>query len=186
MKIHWARLAVILGACWAMAGCAAMNVQKPTASLTGMDMGEVTPEGFTMNFLVDVSNPNAVELPVKGAEYELGLAGVKVLSDNAKLDKGLAANSSTSVTMPVMVKFEDLLKAKDAIIKSGGNVPFALNGALKFNGPSWVPGAGVSVPVQYSGTLPVKRILDNPQALMQSPAARQLAQQLMGSWFGTK
>jgi LEA14-like dessication related protein len=172
--------------CFAAAGCATLqqNVQRPTASLTGMNLGEVTGEGFVMNFLVDVSNPNAVDLPVKAADYQLGLAGVKVLSDGTKLEKGLAANSSTSVTMPVMVRFEDLLKAEREIVKTGGDVPFALSGNLDFgNAGGWLPGQGIKVPVSYSGTLPLKQLINNPQALLQSPAAKRLAQQLVTSWL---
>ena len=35
--------------CLLTAGCAT-QVQKPTASVTNMTLGEVTPQGFTMNF----------------------------------------------------------------------------------------------------------------------------------------
>jgi LEA14-like dessication related protein len=145
----------------------------------------VTPEGFVMNFLMNVSNPNAVELPVRAADYQLGLAGVKVVSDQAKLEKGLAANSSTAVTMPVMVKFEDLLKAEREIVKTGGDVPYALSGTMNFGaGGGWLSGQTIKVPVQYSGTLPLKRLVNDPQAMMQSPAARRLAQEIVGSWLG--
>ena len=49
-----------------------------------------------------------------------------------------------------------------------------------------VPGAcsgDLRVPVQSSGTLALKQILGNPRAVMESPAARKLAQDLVGSFL---
>jgi hypothetical protein len=39
------------------------------------------------------------------------------------------------------------------------------------------------VPLQYNGTLPLKEILNNPQAVMQNPAAQKLARELIGGLF---
>ena len=42
-------------------GCSSLtNVQRPTASVTGMTLGEVDARGFTMNFDVDLNNPNGI------------------------------------------------------------------------------------------------------------------------------
>lgn len=184
----WSKAVAWVVACVGVAGvaggCAATNVQRPTATFQSVNLGEVTPDGFRMNFVMNVDNPNSVALPVSTADYQLGVAGVRVISDETTLDKGLAANSTTPVTVPVMVRFDDLLKARTALVKSGGDVPFEFSGNLQFRGMGWLPGQDVKVPLQYKGTLPLKRVLSDPEALLQSPAARELAQQILGGVFG--
>ncbi|MDB5333045.1 MAG: hypothetical protein JWP03_4196 [Phycisphaerales bacterium] len=40
------------------------------------------------------------------------------------------------------------------------------------------------VPLQYNGTLPLRDIVNNPQALIRNPAAQRLARRLIGGLFG--
>jgi LEA14-like dessication related protein len=161
-------------------GCSALNVQPPTASVTGMNVQGVDANGFTMNFTVGVTNPNAGSLPLTAADYSLGLAGVNVLDGTAKPEGAIPAHGTQSVTLPVTLSYERLLAAEQGIVKSGGNVPYALDGGLSFN--SGVPLLGdvhVALP-QFSGTLPLRDVLSNPQAILQDPAAQKLAKELLG------
>lgn len=167
-----------------LVGCASLDAQRPTASLQSMSVGNVTPDGIQLNFLTSVHNPNTFSLPMNGADYDLSVAGVHVISDSAKLEQGLAANASTNVTLPVVLRFDDLLKAKQALVQSGGDIPLAFNGSLRFTpAGSLLPGQSIKVPLSYSGTVPLKRLLNDPQLLMQSSAARQLARSVLGSYF---
>lgn len=59
----------------------------------------------------------------------------------------------------------------------------ALDGGISFNTGNPLFGS-IRVPLQYNGTLAVKDLLNNPQALLQSAAARKLATELMGGFFG--
>jgi LEA14-like dessication related protein len=163
-------------------GCAALNVQKPTAAVTGMTVQDVNASGFTMNFDVDLKNPNSMALPLTAADYKLGLGGTNVLEGKAKPEGSIPAGGSKHVTLPVTVTYENLLAAEQGIMKSGGNVPYALDAGLSLN--SGTPMLGnLRVPIQYNGTLPLKEILNNPQAVIQNPAAQKLAGQLLGGLF---
>jgi len=182
ISISSLRLAASLLLCLCGVGCASLNVQKPTGNVTGMSVGEVNATGFTMNFDVDVKNPNTVALPLTAADYTVGFAGVNVAKGKAKPEGSIPAGGSKSVSVPVTITYESLLLAEKAIIKSGGNSPYALDAGLSLN--SGIPLLGdLRVPLQYNGTLALKDILNNPQALMQSPAARKLAQELVGRFF---
>jgi hypothetical protein len=87
------------------------------------------------------------------------------------------------VTLPVTLAYENLLAAEQGIMKSRGNVPYALDGGLSVN--MGMPLLGnVRVPLQYKGTLALKEILNNAQAVMQNPAAQTLAKELIGNYFG--
>ena len=167
----------------ATVGCSSLNVQRPTAAVTGMAVRDVTAAGFTMAFGVDLTNPNAVALPLAGADYKLALAGSPVADGKATPDGTLPAHGSTSVTLPVTLTFEQLLTAEQAIAQGGGNVPYALDGGLSFGTGSALFG-NLRVPVSYSGTLPLKDVVSDPQAMAQNPAARKLAGDLVGKLFG--
>ncbi len=168
--------------CLFAVGCSALNVQKPTAAVTGMAVQDVTATGFTMDFGVDLANPNAVALPLTTADYKVGLAGATVADGKATPEGTIPAKGTRSVTVPVTLTYEQLLAAEQAIVAGGGTVPYALDGGLSF-GTKGLFG-DVRVPVSYQGTLDVKQIVNHPQAVMQSPAARKLAQDLLGGMFG--
>ena len=178
--------AVIFGliCCVSALGCSSLTgLQRPTASVTGMTLGEVDARGFTMNFDVDLDNPNGVALPLAAADYELGLGGVGVLDGRASPGGTLPARGSRSVTVPVAVAFENLLAAEQAIRDSGGNVPYDLAGGLSFETGNPLVGS-LRVPLRHRGTLPLRRVLSDPQALLQSEAARRLAAEVLGRFFG--
>jgi LEA14-like dessication related protein len=155
-----------------------MNMQKPIAAISGMSVGDVNASGFTLNFGVDVKNPNSKELPLKAANYQLSLAGTKILDGKAKPEGSIPANGSKQINVPVTMTYENLLTAKDAIIKRGGNLSYALEGGLSFDAGGMF--GSMNVPLKYSGDLPVKDLLKNPMALLRSPAALKLAKALMG------
>jgi LEA14-like dessication related protein len=157
-------------------------VKQPTATFKAMNVTDVTAQGFTMAFDLDVANPNAVALPIQAADYKIGLAGVNVLNGKANPSGTIPANGSIPVKLPVTLTYENLLAAEQAIIKGGGDVPYSLDGGLAVE--TGMPMLGkLRVPLQYSGTLKLKEILNNPQAIMQNPAAQKLAKQLIGGLF---
>ena len=160
-------------------GCSALNIQKPTATVTRMAVNSVDANGFTMTFDVRVDNPNSVALPIAGADYKLALAAVDVLAGKGTPQGSIPAGGSLVVSLPVTLTYENLLAAEQGIVKSGGDVPYALDGGLSFD--SGVPVIGkLRAGLQNSGTLPLKDVLRNPQAILQNPAAQKLAKELVG------
>jgi LEA14-like dessication related protein len=162
-------------------GCDAVNLKRPTAAITAMNVANVDTTGFTMNFDLDVSNPNSVELPVGDIDYTLGLGGVKVVEGKARPEKAVPANGRAPLRLPVTLTYENLLAAGKALRAGGGDVPYAIDSEIRFG--SGVLG-GVTVPVKYSGTLKLKELLSDPTLLLRSPTARKLADEVLGSIFG--
>jgi LEA14-like dessication related protein len=169
--------------CLLTVGCAALSVQRPTAAVTGMAVQDVTAAGFTMNFGIDLTNPNAFALPLTAADYKVGLGGVGVADGRATPDASLPANGSATVSVPVTLTYDGLLAADQAIVKTGGNVPYTFDGGLSFGTHNPLLG-DLRVPISTTGVLPLRDVLNNPQAVLQSPAARKLAQDLLDGLFG--
>jgi LEA14-like dessication related protein len=165
---------------------ACSSVQKPTASLRSADVGAITAEGFTANFDLDVHNPNSFALPLTNADYGLSLGGVKVVNDTVKPEGSIPAGGSRAVTIPVRLSFQDLLKAEEAIRAGGGDVPYELDGSLGFTGGGGIAALGIptKLPLRYSGTLPLRKVLADPMVLLNSPAARRLAGKGLESLLG--
>ena len=163
-------------------GCATLDLKKPTASVNGMTVGEVDPNGFTMNFDVTVDNPNRIALPLADADYELGVGGTRLLDGEARPGGSLPASGSRRVTLPVTVTFENLLSAEQAIRDGGGDVPYDLRAGLSFDTGNPLAGT-LRVPLRHSGTLPLRRVLSDPRALLRSEAARRLAAEVLGRVF---
>jgi len=167
-------------AAWCLVGIGCASVQKPTASVVGMQIGDVRGKSFVMNFEVNVSNPNKVELPVGAAEYRLALSGVEIASGKANPQGTAPAGAGVLVTVPVAVTYESLLNVEESIVRHGGEVPYALDGSVL------VDAGGLTltrVPIQFSGVVKLQEVLKNPHVLMHSLAAQQLAKQVFGGLY---
>ena len=180
--------AFLLPLCLLSLACS--SVQQPTASLNSADIGGVTADGFTVNFDLGVRNPNSFELPLTDADYALSLGGVKLIDDRVSPGGSIPAGGTSNVVVPVRLSFDSLLKAQRAITESGGDVPYELDGALGFSPGGKAAGGLASlgvpsrIPLRFSGTLPLRQLLSDPQVLLSSPAARKLAQRGLESILG--
>jgi LEA14-like dessication related protein len=182
MSRHLSIVILLLSPLSLIGGCAA--VQKPTASVRGMDVSDVTARGFTMNVDVDVHNPNAVALPLTDAEYSLSIGGADIV-ENSRVRPAakIPANGTGTLTIPVPVTFENLLAASKGIRQGGGKVSYGIDAGLNFD--TGLPVVGVQrVPLRHQGTLDVRELLSrNWGTILNSPAARELAQQVLGGIF---
>jgi len=114
-----------------------------------------------------------------------------VMEGKAAPSGTIPADGALPVKLPVTITYENLLAAEKAIASGGGKVPYALTGNLGVDAGAAGKGAlggllggqSLNVPLKYEGQLDVKELLRNPQALMDSPAAKKLAADLVTSFF---
>ena len=165
-------------------GCSV--VQRPTAVFRDASLGEVDQNGLTLNFDLSLQNPNSVALPLSKADYGLSLAGTKVLEGTAKPEGSIPANGEFPVRLPVKLTYENLLSAEQAIVKGGGKIPYSFTGGLDVGEGAGLPflTKGARVPLEYQGTLDVKEVVAKGRDVMNSPAGRKLAMDLVGGWLG--
>lgn len=161
-------------------GCSA--VQRPTAIIQSANLGEITADGLTLDLDLLVANPNAFSIPLTKTDYAVSVGGAKLLDGTADPKTTLPANGSVPIKLPLRIAWADLLKAEDAIVRSGGDVPFTLSGKLGVGGGIPLL-SDQSVPLSYSGTIPLRQALRDPRTILNSPAARQLARRVLGGYL---
>jgi LEA14-like dessication related protein len=161
------------------AACSSL-VQQPTAAFKSAEIRRPGADGVTVDFHVDVNNPNPVSIPISAAQYKFALGGIQVLDNSVKTTGDLPSQGTLPLTLPVTLSFENLLSAGQALRNSGGDVPYTFDGGfdLSLSGASALAGP-IHVPLKFSGTLPLKQVLNDPVLLLKSPAARKLAEQIM-------
>ncbi len=172
---------VLIGCCTFGTGCAGL-IQQPTATFKSAELRNPAADGVTVDFHVDVANPNPVAVPLSGAQYKLSLGGTQVIDNKLDTHSDLPAKGTLPLTIPVAISFENLLAAEQAIRSGGGDVPYSFNGALEFT-PSGAAGfvGPIHVPLKFDGTLPLRQVIKDPTLLLRSPAARKLAEKVFGS-----
>lgn len=185
------RILGLLLLCAVAPGCSMLNLRQPTASLRGARVADVSPQAVTAIFDLNIENPNSVALPVSAASYQLSLSGVQVLSDQTKPDGTLPANGSLPVTLPVQLRFDQLLAAEQAIARSGGNVPYQFDGGLTFSSGKLASLGELKVPLHFTGTLDfrkaVEEAIQNPRTVLelaQNPNGRKFFEAVMGRSIG--
>jgi LEA14-like dessication related protein len=168
-------------------GCAVLDIQQPTLSLRSASVADLSPAGLTANFDVDVQNPNVFEIPVNGAAYKLTLSGIQVVEGRANSSGSIPAKGALPVTVPVHLQFQQVLQAEKEIASSGGNVPFNLDGDLEFSAGKLSLGRTITVPLHFSGTLPLRdavtHIMRDPASLadlLREPLARRFLESAIG------
>ena len=149
-----------------------MSAQTPSVSLTSASVPEVSQEGFEVRLDGLVQNPNSVSLPLNDIDYRLFLNNDKesVIDAVATLDGSVAAGGEEAVTVTVPVRWESLLMVKDAVMETGGTIPYRMEGRMRVEGVPMVD----SVPMSYEGELDVKSLARRgARFAWKNPALRQ-------------
>lgn len=162
-------------------GCAGL-IQQPTATFKSANLRNPAADGVTVDFHIDVANPNPVSVPLSGAQYKLALGGTQVVDNKMDSKSDLPAKGTLPLIIPVTLSFENLLAAEQAIRGGGGDVPYSFSGTLDFT-PTGAAGlvGPIHVPLKFDGTLPLRQVIKDPTLLLKSPAARKLAEKVFGS-----
>lgn len=119
-------IATVLGALVFAAGCS--SVSPPSLSVSDAGLGEVTPEGRVLNFVVEAENRNDKELPLREVRYRLSLDGREVFSGVRSSEASVRRFGSQTFRLPVVLRAEDLQGLE-------GLVPYTLRAELTYLAP---------------------------------------------------
>jgi len=146
-----------------ISGCASMDaikdaagIKDPDVSVAGVNITNLSADGLTLQFDLDVNNPNAIPLNLAGFDYALMLDGKQLMAGEQRDKINIKANGNSQVKVPISLKFSDLSK-----LISGGMDKDNLNYELKTAALVNLPVIGVKkFPATKKGTFPVPKVPD--------------------------
>lgn len=91
--------------CVPMVGCS--GTTKPSATVTDATIRSRTAEAAVIEFVVETSNPNDIELPMRDVVYTLSLDGRRVFSGRRDAQATMPRGREQRITIPVVVPMRD-------------------------------------------------------------------------------
>ncbi|MFH0947274.1 MAG: LEA type 2 family protein [Planctomycetota bacterium] len=139
-----------------MSGCEvlqelAANLDRPTASFQSLTLNDLGLEQLTLGLEIKVDNPYGVALPIDQLGYRLASGATPFLSGETSPGVSIPANGSKSLTLPLTIKYTELLNLV-AGIRPGSVVPYTANLDVGVNAPGLGP---LKLPLKKEGELPV-------------------------------
>lgn len=129
------------------AGCTG----KPTASITGMKIQDISLTDATMLFDVKVDNPYMIAIPLSNLDYALASQGQQFLTGQAAMQGTIPAQSSKILGVPIKINYLKLIGAVKGA-RPGASIPYKADMGLSLDVP--VMGA-VRVPMSKEGQLDI-------------------------------
>jgi LEA14-like dessication related protein len=115
------------------AGCEtlqqALMLQKPSAALKGLRLGDITIQSATFLFDVEVENPYSVGLPLLNMDYDVKMGAGKLFSGVADIATVIPAKDKATVSLPAEVAYLDLLAAVKGL-RPGSQMPYRADAGL--------------------------------------------------------
>jgi len=131
-----------------------LDIQKPSAQLAGVKLSGISLEGAQLVFDVDIDNPYPAALPLLNIDYGLTSRDSKLFSGSADLDGTIPANSSRTVSLPVDIKYLDIVRAFKGV-RPGSAIPYKADVGLSLDTPKL---GKLRLPLGRQGTLNVPDI----------------------------
>jgi len=122
-----------------LTGCQTMNqvlnLQKPTAQMTGLKFQNATLNSATLLFDIEVDNPYPVALPLTNLDYGLSSGAEPFLNGKAELQTTIPAKSKKTVSLPATINYLDMLKALKGV-RPGSKIPYRADLGLSVDAPA--------------------------------------------------
>ncbi len=132
------------------------SIQRPTAKVKGVHLTDLNLDSATVAFDVDVKNPYPVSLPLMNLDYGLASGGERFLSGEADIQDVIPAQQSKVFSVPVNVRFTELLGVLTRV-KPGSIVPYRADLGLSVDAPK---AGALRLPMSTAGELPIPAIPD--------------------------
>ena len=114
------------------------SVKRPTASISGIHLSDLSMDAVTLLFDVDVTNPYGVPLPMVNVDYSLASSDQQFLTGQADIQDTVPANGTKTVSLPAQVSFLETLRVLRQF-KPGTVIPYKADLGLSVNAPGVGP-----------------------------------------------
>ncbi len=118
-----------------ISGCASLRLEQPQVSLIGFS--PVKSSGMETQFALNVriSNPNSIDLPIKGMSYQFSINGADLLQGVSNSIPTIPAYGSEDVTLNMTVSLLSAPKLLYSLMnKQGEEVKYAFTAKIDLSG----------------------------------------------------
>lgn len=136
-------------------GCAAVSklIQKPSVTFQKARLTDFSFSDLTLNIDLAVRNPNPIGVSLAGYDYEFMINNKKFLAGEATQKVRVLANATSTVSIPIGIKFKKLYELFSAA-KSSDELPYQVAGHVLVN----LPIGPFRIPFSAKGKLPTVKI----------------------------
>jgi LEA14-like dessication related protein len=127
---------------------------KPTASIKAVNFSDLSLDGLTLVFDVEVTNPYSLPLPLSDVAYSLATSDQPFLSGTAKTAGTIPAGQAKTLQLPAKIAFTDLFRTVSGL-RPGAVVPYTATMDLSVDAPAV---GKIALPLKKSGQLPVPAV----------------------------
>lgn len=152
-QMKWLVLSLVIAAF--VSGCAGGSLAKPQApgvSVAGLQIMSMDLTNQTIRLSLNLDNPNAFMLPLRGLGYDLKLGGKSFISGTSNDQVNIPANGSSALNLDVSANllsmFSDL---KSLNLLSGAPLDYELSGSVG------VLSQGLKLPFNRTGQVKLTR-----------------------------
>lgn len=145
---------LVLPACakWGLISGLNLEPYTPKVSFNQLKILDVDFKRIDTRFVLDVENPNPLEIKAASLTWDLDLDGRSFLSGALSEGLSLNARQTSKVTIDVSTKFKAILDTFTGL-QGQDSIPFKLSGKIGFNTPL----GEIKVPYKAQGEFPVLR-----------------------------
>jgi len=145
-------VALFLGGCETLQSV--MDLEKPSASINGLNFGDINMDAATLVFNLEVKNPYSVPLPLTNLDYDVSTKQMQLFSGKADIQKTIPADSSGPVSLPVKIRYLDFFNAIKGF-RPGTIIPYKTELGLSVDTPAL---GKLRLPLNRTGELAVPDI----------------------------
>jgi len=131
----------LLGLLLLLAGCAQIPIglENPQVKVTGLELLPARGMEQRIAIHLGITNPNAMDLSIRGISYNIGIENIEVLSGVTSQVPSLKAYSETPVTVEVSANLMSVLRLVEHFSRQGigDQVSYSFDANLDFS--RWLP-----------------------------------------------
>lgn len=121
-------IALLINIVLIFTGCS--GVSAPRVDIAGASLGEVTTEGFVIDFAMNLENPNDQPLQLSEMRYTVSANGARIYEGRRSAEATLSAAGQKTILVPAVVPF-----AASGSAAVPGSLEYTIRGELWYLAP---------------------------------------------------
>lgn len=147
-------LALGCAGCKTLDGLFRKSVKEPQVRFVQLHLRDLSLESVTMDFEMEIDNPNPVGVTLERLDYDLAIDGKRFVSGESDRKLRVAAQGSEPVRLPLTLTFAELAEGVALLLSDRDTVPYRLGVGFGV----MTPVGEVRIPIRNEGDVPLPKL----------------------------